>query len=446
MTLAEVLPKPRARRRAARAAALSQPVLVAETAPQRFLRSVALLAVLGLFGGIGWSALARVHEVSQASGTIVPAGFEQVVQHFEGGIVEKILVRPGDLVAAGAPLFVLDDATTSEDVTVARDQRQGLLARIEALKAETEARDPDFAAFGAGPEVAAARLAFDERRAAQRSQKALLQSQIDQARLQVTAFDAQLKGLEDDRRFAEENLARIGQLIEKGYATASQQAERRKALQDVENDIRVTVEKRGAAAEKVGETEEKLQSVLAGAKSEVAAQLQDLLASRTLVDGDVGKKERRQDRLTVTSPVRGIVKALEITTLGGIARPGQPLATIVPLGETLHAETRVPVAQIGYLKLGMPAHVKVTAFDFTRFGWLEGRVGEISPSSFAEPGEAPFYRVRIDLADARLPFAPEARVIPGMAVAADIVTGDKTVLAYFLSPVLKALGTSFGER
>ena len=433
-------------RRAGEVASLLHPVLIDETSSQRFLRHAAVLTALGLFCGIAWAGVARVHEVSQASGTIVPDGFEQVVQHYEGGIVSRILVREGDQVEAGAPLLVLDDATTSEDVSVAKGQRLGILARIEGLRAEAEGRSADFSGFGTGADIEAARRAYEDRQTAHVSQRQLFASQIQQTRLDVATYEAQLRGLDGDKAFAAGNLSRIEQLAGKGYATASQLAERRNALQRVENEMLVAREKISASREKVTETEGKLQAFLAGAQAEVASRLQDLLASSSFLNGDVSRKARRQERLTIASPVRGVVKSLDVTTLGAVVRPGQALATIVPLGTALLAETRVPVGQIGYLKTGMQAHVKVSAFDYTRFGWLKGHVAEISPSSFAEPGEIPYYRVRIDLDATHLPFAPAATIIPGMSVSADIITGDKTILSYVLSPVLKALGTSFGER
>ncbi|MFC7610696.1 HlyD family efflux transporter periplasmic adaptor subunit [Teichococcus aestuarii] len=113
------------------------------------------------------------------------------------------------------------------------------------------------------------------------------------------------------------------------------------------------------------------------------------------LEGDVSKRLRRQERLTVGSPVRGIVKSLEVTTIGGVAGAGQPLAVIVPLDEMLHAETRLPVSQIGHVRPGLPVHVKISAYDFTRFGWIEGRVSRVSPSSFSGDGMA-YYKVQVD--------------------------------------------------
>ncbi|WP_102960248.1 HlyD family type I secretion periplasmic adaptor subunit [Mangrovicella endophytica] len=427
-------------------ATLSHPVLVDETAPQIFIRRASTITAIGIFGFIVWAALADVHEVSQAGGMIVPEGFERVVQHYEGGIVKSILVHPGDLVEQGAPLFILDDAGTAQDLDVVNRQQSSLSAQMEGLEALAEGRDANFAALAPSQAAKDSELAYQARRDAQDSQQQLFEGEIQQARLLISTYDIQMKGLENDRAFAASNFARIETLISKGYATATQLAERRKVQQDVENQILLLKEKKNAAVENLNQTQQRLNAFLTSSKFTVAAQVQELRGSLTIIGGDLDKKQRRQDRLTVKAPVRGIVKSVEVTTLGGIVGSGQVLATIVPTDEPLHAETRIAVSQIGYIEVGMPAHVKVTAFDFTRFGWLDGHVAEISPSSFGSEREQPFYTVRIDFDNERLPFAPAAKLMPGMAVSADIITGSKSVLAYFLSPIRKALDTAFEER
>ncbi|MFC7610418.1 HlyD family efflux transporter periplasmic adaptor subunit [Teichococcus aestuarii] len=144
-----------------------------------------------------------------------------------------------------------------------------------------------------------------------------------------------------------------------------------------------------------------------------ASRIQELRRAVMALEGDVSKRLRRQERLTVGSPVRGIVKSLEVTTIGGVAGAGQPLAVIVPLDEMLHAETRLPVSQIGHVRPGLPVHVKISAYDFTRFGWIEGRVSRVSPSSFSGDGMA-YYKVQVDLASNHLPLAPRC---PALALA-----------------------------
>lgn len=425
--------------------ALTHPVLVEETEAARSLRHVALFVAASLGALITWAAMAEIHEVSTASGMIVPSGFERVVQHYEGGIIREILVRAGDRIQEGQPLFQLEDGATGEDLDVAVRQKADIDAQIEGLTALTTNRDPDFSAFDAETATRAADY-YGSRKDANTKERGLIQSQIEQARAILSSYDAQLGALADDKAFAEENFARIEGLVQKGYATRSVLAERRKAVIDAENAIRIAIEKKAAAAEHLKETEQNLVSFDARFRADLSTQIVDLRSQLTAMTGDVSKKTRRQRRLTVTSPVNGLVKSLNVTTIGGVISRGEPLATIVPLDEKLTAEADVPVSEIGYLRVGLPAHVKVSAFDFTQFGWIEGTVSEISPSSFADQGREPYYKLRIDLETDHLPGTPSARISPGMVVAADIITGERSVLSYILSPVSRAMKTAFAER
>ncbi|UOM34105.1 HlyD family type I secretion periplasmic adaptor subunit [Acuticoccus sp. I52.16.1] len=424
---------------------LSQPLSASQARNQAFLQRLCIIISLAVLALVAWSGFATVHEVSVARGSIVPAQLERVVQHFEGGVVRQILVQPGDRVSAGSALFVLEDATTYEDLALAQRRRADLEARIESLLALSEDRPADFSRFD--DEIAEdAAATHRTKRDALIAQHQLLESQIAQAQHLDATYDAQLESLEDDRIFAEQNFARIESLVDKGYATRALLAERRKAITDALNQIVVAREKKKAAAEQLAEAEKQLTAFHADTHSQWAESLQALRTELVALIGDVSRSTRRQGRLTVTSPVAGRVKSLAVTSAGDIAQPGETLATIVPINQALLADTKVPVSEIGYIDVGAPVHVKVSAFDFTRFGWIDGTVTRISPSAFIEDGEDAYYQVIISLAANHLPGIPTAKLVPGMSVEGDIITGDKSVLAYLLVPLRKALKSSFMER
>lgn len=424
---------------------LTAPLLVEETSGARILRRTSLLLAGSLLALIGWASVAQVHEVSAASGMVVPAGFERIVQHFEGGIVEEILVRAGDPVEYGQPLFILDDATTAEDLQVAIERKADLEGELESLSAIVENRPPDFTRF---TPAAAMRAAADytARQDALDHERQLIESRIEQARAMLSGFDAELSALDDDRQFAFDNFKRVESLVARGFATRALLAERKKAITDVDNKVRLTREKQVAAAERLNEARKSLAAFRARTRDALSGDVRDLRTELTAMAGNLSRTARRAERLTVTSPVNGLVKSLDVTTIGGVVSRGQPLATIVPLGEELTAETKIRVSEIGHIRVGLPVHVKVSAFDFTRFGWIEGEVSEISPSSFAEEREEPYYKVGITLSTDHLPQVPSARLSPGMAVDADIITGERTVLSYILSPISRAMGRAFAER
>ena len=427
---------------------LGQAVLIEETVPLRFVRRACVIISVGILAFAVWASLSTVHEVSRASGEITPSGFERVIQHLEGGVVRKIFVHAGDIVEEGDPLFLLDDATTDEDVRSLATQEANLLGQIEGLSALAEGREPDFAALkGADAGQLNAHLAtFRTARTAQAERLGLLDTQIAQARSTLSTRDEQLVGLARERDYAEEDVKRIKELAKKGYATKVKQSERQNALSKVVTQLAIVGEQRRFANEQLTEATRNRSSAIAEIQSGLASKIQDLRARMATLEGEIGKKGRRQARLQVNSPVFGIVKDIDAVNVGAVVGPGESLATIVPLNEKLFAETRVPADQIGYIKVGLPAQVKISAYDFTRFGWIKGEVVSISPSAFQEPGRPAFYKIRINLDSDRPTDAPSAKIIPGMEVSADIITGEKTILRYLLSPIDRAFNDAFMER
>jgi adhesin transport system membrane fusion protein len=428
--------------------AITKPILIEESIPQTFVRHVSIIIAVGVLTFIGWASISKVHEVSRASGTITPAGLERTIQHLEGGIIEAVLVEPGDLVEQGTSLFLLNDASTAEDVSTLSNQRSDILGQLAALTALADNTEPDFSTFG--PDAAAIvrtnTAAYETARDARDARLQLLQSQIEQADASRAAIERQIVGLSDEYQFAAIEMERIEKLVAKEYAPRSLLAEKNNALTKIDNQIGVFRERLQLATSNLFEAKQNLVTYSAETRADLTRRIQELRSSLSALDGEVRKKERRQARLQVLAPTRGIIKSIEFTTIGGVVESGQPLATIVPVDEELFAEARVPVDQIGHLSIGLPAQVKVSAYDFTRFGWIDGSVASISPSAFREDGLKAYYKIRIRLHDRAPSHAPDAQILPGMEIAADIITGEKTILEYLLSPVRKALGSSFAER
>lgn len=427
---------------------ITLPVLVDESSPRRLVRRACVIASIAILALSAWTFFARLNEVAEARGVITPSGYERIVQHFEGGIVDQILVRAGDTVNEGTPILQLADAGTLEDVAVLKRQGIALAAQVEALRALIDSREPDFAVIGDAdsPEIVAARNAFVAERAANADQRRRLNDLIDQAKSALSAIDTQLQGLRVDLVYVSEMRDRSRYLLSKGYTTESAYAEKARLFASVESNIAVQEERRRGAAAKIAESEQALNAYITEARAGWSTRLRDLQTSMTATGGEADKKERRRQRLTVTSPVNGVIKSLDVTTLGGVVEPGKRIATIVPIDETLQVEAYVPASQIGYVAVGQPAQVKVSAYDFTRYGWLDGEVKSISPSSFQDPTQGMNFRVQIALAQTRLPRAASAQIVPGMEVKADIVTGEKTVIGWLLRPIRRTLSESFGEK
>lgn len=429
-------------------AALDRPILVEETVPHYFARLISIgLSVITL-ALVVWAGFAPLYEVSRAQGSILPSGLERVIQHLEGGIIRQINVQPGDIVAAGGSLFVLDDASSGDDLAALDTQRANLLAELAVLRALARGETPDLSGMSEGQRaVAEANLeAYTASTDARRAREELLESQIAQAQDSIDATIQQIAGQKIQVDYAQSELERVRILVAEGIQAKVQEAQRQNALDTARNQLSVLESRLSQARNDLSETQSNLKTFRAETVSDLTSRIQRLQSNLAQFDAEFNKTQSRRDRLNVTSPVKGIVKSVQITTLGGVIQPGQQLATIVPIDEELYAEVRLAPDQVGYVHEGQDAHIKVTAYDFTRFGWIDGEVQSISPATFVGKDGRSYFNVRVKLRDNKPAYAPDALILPGMEVNADIITGDNTVLAYLLNPVRKAFGSSFGER
>lgn len=429
-------------------AELSKPILIEDVVSHGFVVRASLLIAAGILVLLGWAAVAQVHEVSRAGGSIVPSGFERTVQHLEGGTVRDIYVHDGEIVNAGAPLFRLEDHASAQDVGTLDKQRANLIAQIEVMQALADNRSPDFSSLGGRfATLVDANLAnFLVTREAQKARRQLLSSRIDQAANAVGALEQQIVGAKQQLNFASEDEARAEALFKKQLISTAALAERSSVTSKIASDLEVLNKRLLVAEGDLTEAQQNLATYNQETKADLLGRVQQMQSNLAAFDGEVAKKTGQQKRLTVTSPVYGVVKSLEVNTIGAVIDPGETLATIVPLDETLVAETQLPANQIGYVREGMPAQVKVSAYDYTRFGWIDGQVLSISPSAFQAPDGGAFFRVRVQLEGTSPNHAPQAKILPGMEVSVDIITGEKSILAYLFNPIRKAFGNAFGER
>lgn len=160
----------------------------------------------------------------------------------------------------------------------------------------------------------------------------------------------------------------------------------------------------------------------------------------------IEKLKERVARLDIRAPTDGLVKGLAVNTLGAVIQPGQVLAEIVPLDERLMVQVKIPPQHIGHVRPGQSVQVKFSSFDFSRYGFVQGRLRQISATTFSGENGERYYEGRIDLEKAHVGDNPQNAIVPGMVVMADIVTGRKTVLDYLLKPIHNALKTAFTER
>ncbi len=351
---------------------------------------------------VAWAAWFQVVEVSTGTGKVVPSSREQLIQSMEGGIIKELNVSEGTLVERGQVLAQLDAVKSESNVGESEAKYRAALASVNRLQAEVSEKpltfDPSLDKY---PELRRAETElFNARR------KGLAET--------LTGIESSLKLVRSELTITE-NLAKIG---------ASSRVEvLRLNRQRSELELKATE----ARSEYMVHAREDL----AKANSE-AQMLSSVIRGRS----------DSLSRLTLRSPVRGIVKDIEVTTIGGVVPPNGQLMQIVPLDEQLLIETRISPRDIAFIHPEQQAKVKITAYDYSIYGSLDGKVVTISPDTIQDEvkPEIFYYRVfiRTDSDVLRNKAGKTFAIVPGMIATVDIRTGEKTVLDYLIKPLNRA--------
>lgn len=414
----------------------------------------------GLLVGIGvvfvallvWAALARVDDVTRADGRVVPSARLQVVQNLEGGIIRALHVKQGERVEAGAELVSLSPTQFGSEYDSQRQQLMALAARMARLSAEssdaaTVAFPPELLRDGAAF-VAAERAEWSTRRARLAADQSVLDAQVDQRSREADDTRQQIVTLQRSLQVAREEHAIVALMVERGLEPRVELLRADARLIDLEGRLataRLTLPRQVAA---VQEAQARREALLRQYRSETSAELTRVNGELRTLQTAIPALADRVERTGIRAPVKGIVNRLFVSTVGGVVKPGDPIAEIVPADDELVVEARIRPQDIGFVKVGHPARVKLSAYDYSIFGTMEGTVTQIGADAVpAEDGKSSFYLARVatrtkvfEASDRRL------AIIPGMEAQIDIVTGNKTVLTYLSKPLVAVRENAFRER
>ncbi len=411
----------------------------------------ALLGVLAalLAAALVWASQARIEEITRAAGRVIPSGRAQVVQSLEGGIVADIAVREGEGVAVGQTLVRIDDTRSSADLGELSARRLALTARAARLAAElSEAAAPDFAGTTIAPESPLAlreTALFDSRRASHFGQRAVLEAQIGQRQQEVTELARAIERMDETLALLDEEIAlrRASGVVSRAQILPleRERSETRQRRDTLQSD-------RDQAAGAAQEAEARLTELTLQRRAEISTERAETLNELAVIDEAIRRATDVVTRADLRAPVAGIVSALNVNTIGSVIAPGAEVLRIVPAEEQLQVEARVRPEDIAFLRPDLPASVKLTAFDFTIYGALDGHVLRIGADSETDPqtGEV-YFPILVETAGNALERAGARHEIrPGMVAQVDILTGERTVLDYLLKPFRKARAEALRER
>ncbi|MBC16814.1 MAG: hemolysin secretion protein D [Desulfovibrio sp.] len=417
---------------------------------RRYTYIMSTCIILMFVGFLVWAKFAVLDEVTRGFGRIIPSQRIQEIQNLEGGILSDIYVNEGQVVEKGDVLCRLHNEQAASFYRDAQAKALEHRAAIARLIGVVEGIEP---VFDEELKEKAPQLVNDQRRIfkAQKEQLdielALLRDQYEQKQQEVNEMAGRRKQLLSSLKVAEKQLDITRPLVKKQIHSELDFLNLEQKVVELRGDVdalRLGIPRvQSAAREALGRIEQRKAEHRSAALEEINERRLELISIRE----SLAAGSDRVTRTDVRSPVRGIVKSIYINTLGGVVQPGESIMEVVPLDDTLLVEAQIKPADIAFLHPQQKAQVKITAYDFSIYGGLEGTVEHISADTIEnEKGES-FYLVKVRTTQNVMKYrGQELPIIPGMTAQVDILTGEKSVLDYLLKPILKAKQNALKER
>jgi len=412
---------------------------------------VSLLVVLLIGGFLYWASVAALDEVTRGDGRVIPSQRVQVIQNLEGGIVSEILVRDGQIVARDDVLIRIANTSAEADLQGSRAQAAALRGAIARLDAEANERaEPEFPPdlLAESSEIVAAERRLMAARGEQmEASLAVLRDQAEQRSAEIRETEARIASLDRARNLAQSEFTIIEPLVRAGAASRLDLVRIQQRLNDIQGQLTASELALPRARTALAEVQKRMTERRATFRSEVRSELNQRNAQLASLSEKLQADRDRVTRTEVRSPVRGTIKELKVSTVGGVIRAGQDILEIVPLEDTLLVEAQLRPADIAFVRPGQPAIVKVTAYDFSIYGGLRAELEQISADTIQDERGERWFRVRLRTGKAHLGADDKPLpIIPGMTASVEILTGRKTVLDYLLKPILRARERALRER
>ena len=438
---------------------LVQSLLFENSGPSGLIRTALLLVFLAVAAFFAWAAYFTIDEVAHVSGQVISSAPVQRIQHLEGGIVQEILVQDRAVVRQGQVLVRLEPQAAETALNQLRTDRLVLLAWQVRLKAFLDDSTADFSAILAEGEGYSNQLDMRKviqsqehllhaQRQARQSQRALLQTKAERFQTEVDTVSAQRIFLEKRIRLAKEQQSVHEDGLAKGATSRLDVVFAEQRVNDAQSE---SMQNKGLLTKAQQERQEALQE-LAKREDDVREQtlreLGKVTAELSKLEEGMDEIKDRVARLEVRSPVDGIIQDMPVKTVRGVLAPGALIAEIIPIGLVRFLEVKISTLDVGHVVLGQLVSVNVLAYDFARYGGLDGSLESISPTTFLESeGVEPYYKGIIRLHKNYVGNQPSINeVLPGMVVQADIHTGSKTLMEYLLKPIYASVDRAFRER
>lgn len=397
-----------------------------------------------------WASLTQLDEITRGQGKVIPSSRLQTVQNLEGGIIENIFIEEGDEVKKDQSLIELDDTQFASNYREKELDYFSNLARMIRLKAEINLKEklefPDNLEKYGNYRKREIQL-FNNSISAHAAEVNVVKQQLIQANQELISIQAELKIYNKNFSLSKQEYEMTQPLAKKGIVSKVQLLRLEKEVNELDSkrenaklSIPRLMSSRNEVLGRLSEVELRYRTKRLEELKEVEVMLDQLAEARHSL-GD------RVKRTMIRSPVHGIIQKLYVNTLKGVVDPGMPLVDIIPVGDSLEIEVMVNPRDIAFISMGLKAVVKLSAYDFTIYGGLDGEVVHISADTIENEKGEEFYVVRIKTHESHLgSIEHPLPIMSGMQVDTDILTGQKSLLAYLMKPILRARSRAFTER
>ncbi|MCF6767926.1 HlyD family type I secretion periplasmic adaptor subunit [Thiotrichales bacterium 19S11-10] len=428
---------------------LPKHIILEEFQSRKYLVYTSLSICCVILSLIIWSALATVDEKSVTQGELIPIGRVKIVQHLEGGIVEKVLVENNSIVEAGTPIVQLSSTAYEAELKQLKAQQTSLSIDAQRLQAFINNEDSleDKSHIHNIDELALLNqenqlLSIQNK--ARNDQLEILEAQIKSQREEIIRLSDQIKSTEENLQLLNQEVNMYEELAKDGYVSKREYLQALRTRNTGNSELASLKQQLKQADQKLVEIMQSKQSTESNLHQEASRQLDDIRSELNEVIYKIERLQDKVERTTIRAPVAGVVKGLEVT-VGQVVAQGGEVFTLVPKNEMLQAEIKIEPKDIAHVNVDDPVIVKVMAYDFARYGSIKGKISAISATSFKDQKGNPYYKGIVAL-KSQYVNNEKNKLKAGMTLEADVITSQKTILEYLLKPIHTTLTSSFYER
>ena len=425
-----------------------------EDSPPLFA-SASVFIIGALFAAfVVWASFAEVDEIARGEGKVIPASKTQIIQASEAGVVQEIAVKIGQIVKKNDMIIRLDNTLSASSLGEQQARARTLGARIARLQHEQSGNIAEPFACPEEIQSAAPEVCDNEQKllVARRdnfgNKLSVLKSRLDQRENELDEATVNSRRLAENITVSDKEAKLVASMVKRGLMAQTEQLRVDREQTELRGQLDLSAETIKRIESTIVEAKLQVDELGLQLQQEALDELTQALSELSVVDETIRGASDRVARTDIRSPVDGIVNTLELNTVGAFVQPGAVVAGIVPTSETLLVEARVSPRDVAFIRPDQDALIKVTAYDFSIFGGLGGKVSNITADSLVDQNTGePYYQVRVSTDSSELEKDGKSfSIIPGMICTVEIMTGRKTILSYLLKPINKARDEALRER